>query len=92
MTSPAADLTPRWLKDFERLLPIRSQFIVSGNIRDSLLTPSAAGAPLLVPLLRGLWDALKRQGYRYLLIYDPADGVRIYPNEPRGGTGDQAAW
>ena len=81
MTTPAADLTPRWLKDFERLLPIRSQFIVSGNIRDTVLSP--VGQTLVpVPLLRGLWEKLKAQEFRYLLIYDPADGIRVYPNEP----------
>ncbi|MBL8487805.1 MAG: ATP-dependent Clp protease ATP-binding subunit [Rhodocyclaceae bacterium] len=76
------DLTPRWLKDLERLLPIRSQFVVSGNIRDSLLLPLPGGAPVLVPLLRGLWEKLKAAGYRYLLVFDPADGLRVYPAEP----------
>ena len=76
-----ADLTPRWLRDLERLLPIRSQFVVSGNIRDSVLAP-VGGAVLPVPFLRGLWEKLKAQELRYLLIYDPADGVRVYPNEP----------
>jgi energy-coupling factor transporter ATP-binding protein EcfA2 len=75
------DFTPRWLRDLERLLPIRSQFIVSGNIRDSLLAP-VGGNQVPVPLLRGLWEKLKGHDYRYLLIYDPADGVRVYPNEP----------
>ncbi len=75
------ELGPRWLRDLDRLLPIRSQFIVSGNIRDSLLAPVGA-SHVPVPLLRGLWERLKSHGYRYLLIYDPADGVRVYPNEP----------
>src|SRR5262245_28744850 len=72
---------PRWLSDLERLLPIRSQFAVSGNIRDSFLVPLASG-PALVPLLRALWESLKSRGYRCLLVYDPADGLRVYPNEP----------
>mgnify|MGYP001139039433 FL=1 len=75
------DLTPRWLKDLTRLLPIRSQFIISGNIRDSVLA-AIGNTPLPVPFLRGVWEALKAQDFRYLLIYDPADGVRVYPNEP----------
>jgi ATP-dependent Clp protease ATP-binding subunit ClpB len=76
------DTTPRWLKDLERLLPIRSQFVVSGNIRDSILVPLAEGGATLVPLLRGLWEQLRRLGYRFVLVYDPADGLRVYPNEP----------
>jgi hypothetical protein len=78
-----SDLTPRWLRDLDRLLPIRSQFVVSGNIRDSVLSPAGTnGGWLQVPLLRALWDRLKAQGYGYILVYDPADGLRVYPNEP----------
>jgi len=76
-----SDLTPRWLRDLDRLLPIRSQFVVSGNIRDSVLSPVGDGW-LQVPLLRALWERLKAQGYGYILVYDPADGLRVYPNEP----------
>jgi energy-coupling factor transporter ATP-binding protein EcfA2 len=72
---------PRWLADLERLLPIRSQFVISGNIRDSFLAP-LAGGPALVPLLRALWVSLSERDYRFLLVFDPADGLRVYPNEP----------
>ncbi len=72
---------PRWLADLERLLAIRSQFVVSGAIRDSFLTPLATGAAL-VPLLRALWEALKVRDYRFFLVFDPADGLRVYPDEP----------
>jgi len=72
--------TPRWLADLERLLPIRSQFVVSGSIHDSFLAPLASG-PALVPLIRALWEALKAKDYRFLLVYDPADGLRVYPDE-----------
>jgi ATP-dependent Clp protease ATP-binding subunit ClpB len=78
---PAADTTPRWLRDIERLLPIRSQFVVSGNIRDSFLTPVADGVTL-APLLRCLWTHLAPMDYRLLLVYDPVDGLRPYPAEP----------
>jgi energy-coupling factor transporter ATP-binding protein EcfA2 len=73
--------SPRWLADLQRLLPIRSQFVVSGNIRDSFLADIGGGAAL-VPLLRALWETLKGQGFRCMLVFDPADGLRIYPNEP----------
>lgn len=71
---------PRWIRDLERLLPIRSQFVVSGSIRDSFLMPLSAG-PALVPLIRGLWESLKTQGFALLLVFDPADGIRVYPEE-----------
>ncbi|OGB32748.1 MAG: hypothetical protein A3F78_08075 [Burkholderiales bacterium RIFCSPLOWO2_12_FULL_61_40] len=77
MTHPVA----RWLLDLERLLPIRSQFVISGSIRDRFITP-LAGGPALVPLVRALWETLKASDYRFLLVVDPADGLRVYPDEP----------
>ena len=77
----AGDTTPRWIGDLLRFLPIRSQFVVAGNIRDSFLTP-LAGTATLAPLLRCLWAHLSALDYRLLLVYDPIDGLRPYPNEP----------
>ncbi len=71
----------RWLQDLERLLPIRSQFVVSGSIHDNFLVETAHGAAL-VPLIRAVWETLKGKGYRFLLVYDAADGLRVYPDEP----------
>ncbi|MCC7217382.1 MAG: AAA family ATPase [Burkholderiales bacterium] len=75
------DTTPRWIRDLTRLLPIRSQFVVAGNIRDSFLTPYLGGTTL-APLLRCLWAHLAPLDYRFLLVYDPVEGLRPYPNEP----------
>ena len=72
--------TSRWLIDLERLLPIRSQFVISGSIHDSFLVPLATG-PALVPLIRAVWETLKPKDFRFLLVYDPADGLRVYPDE-----------
>ena len=72
--------TPRWQLDLERLLAIRAQFVISGSIHDNFLTPTAGG-PALVPFIRALWESLKIRHYRYLLIYDPTDGIRVYPDE-----------
>ncbi len=76
------DDTPRWIADLTRLTPIRSQFVLSGNIRDTFLTPFE-GSVTLAPLLRCLWEHLARLDYRFLLVYDPVEGVRPYPNEPQ---------
>jgi ATP-dependent Clp protease ATP-binding subunit ClpB len=83
-----ADNTPpqaphRWVDDLQRLLPIRSQFVLAGNIRDSFLTPlQGTQNYTLAPLLRCLWGALAAQGYEFLLVFDPIEGLRPYPNEP----------
>jgi energy-coupling factor transporter ATP-binding protein EcfA2 len=71
-------LAPRWLTDLERLLPIRSQFVLSGNIRDLALV-EVAGKPVLVPLVRALWERLAAQGYAFLVVHDLVDGIRVYP-------------
>ncbi|MDR2636750.1 MAG: AAA family ATPase [Zoogloeaceae bacterium] len=80
-TSQTAIPTPRWARDLERLLPIRAQFIVSGNIRDHFLIPLARGVVTPAPLRRCLWQVLVRQGFQLLLVYDPVEGIRPYPQE-----------
>ena len=72
---------PRWLADVARTLPIRSQFVISGNIRDTFLA-DVRGQAALVPLQRALWETLRKAGYACMLVYDPADGIRAYPDEP----------
>ena len=71
----------RWLADVARMLPIRSQFVVSGNIRDTFLA-GVSGQEALVPLQRALWETLRASGFGCMLVYDPADGIRAYPDEP----------
>src|SRR3954471_3363370 len=78
---PAIDVAPRWIRDLTRLTSIRSQFVVAGNIRDSFITP-LQGQNTLAPLLRCLWVYLSQLDYRFLLVYDPVEGLRPYPNEP----------
>jgi len=75
------DVSPRWVLDMERLLPIRSQFVISGNIRDNFIMRMQE-KHTIVPLLRCLWVALNRLDYKLMLVYDPIEGVRPYPNEP----------
>ncbi|WP_036596064.1 AAA family ATPase [Ottowia thiooxydans] len=78
-----SEQTPRWLADVARTLPIRSQFVVSGNIRDTFLARvPGQSSPALVPLQRALWETLRASGFGCMLVYDPADGIRAYPDEP----------
>ncbi|MCL2523234.1 MAG: AAA family ATPase [Betaproteobacteria bacterium] len=72
---------PRWLADIARTLPIRSQFVISGNIRDTFLA-DVAGQTALAPLPRALWETLRASGFACMLVFDPADGIRAYPDEP----------
>lgn len=70
---------PKWLQNIVRLLPIRAQFVLSGNIRDVHLAPADSDF-MLLPLGDFLGEALTRRGYRYILIYDKVDGVKILPD------------
>ena len=80
MDDRSKSIKPKWLADLKRLLPVRSQFVLSGEVRDLFLTDSPTG-PVPVPLLRALWLMLHELGYQFMLVYDPIDGVRVYPPE-----------
>jgi ATP-dependent Clp protease ATP-binding subunit ClpB len=77
-----ASPVPRWLADLVRLLPIRAQFVLSGNVRDHFLV-DVGGTAVQVPLLRALWEALQPLGFTFLVVFDPVQGIRVYPGEPR---------
>lgn len=81
LPQPASERWPRWIEDIARLLPIRSQFILSGNIRDVFLTPGASGLRL-ASCVSCLWSFLESLGYEFLLIHDRVDGIRVHPENP----------
>jgi hypothetical protein len=71
---------PKWLADLDRLLAIRSHFVLSGNIRDTFLI-DLGGAPTLAPVMRALWLRLKQRGYAFFAVWDRVDGITVYPRE-----------
>ena len=75
-------LAPRWLGEFDRLLAVCPQFVISGNIRDIYLMSAADGAVFL-PIVPCLWEALAPRGFSFLLVYDPVEGIRVYPEANR---------
>jgi ATP-dependent Clp protease ATP-binding subunit ClpB len=73
---------PAWLREVDSSLSTNSQFVLSGNIRDRVLTPGADGEPELTErVLDALWATLEGSGYEFFLTYDPVDGVRVHPDE-----------
>ncbi len=72
-------LVPKWVRDMIRLLPIRSQFILSGNIDDIYLYPCEEGYALL-PLQQVIWRAFSSLGFALLVRYNPVDGISLYPD------------
>ena len=78
---PAAPANlPKWLADLDRLIAIRSHFVLSGNIRDTFLI-DLGGSPTLAPVMRALWLRLKQRGYAYFVVWDRVDGISVYPKE-----------
>jgi hypothetical protein len=65
---------PRWLRDLIRFLPLRSQFVLSGNVRDLQIHEPAPGGVTAVPLATILIDQLRKSGYQRIVTFDPATG------------------
>lgn len=67
---------PRWLRDLVRFLPLRSQFVLSGNVRDLQIHEPAPKAITAVPLTSILIDQLQKYGYERIVSFDPIAGFR----------------
>jgi len=67
---------PRWLRDLERFLPLKSQFVLSGNVRDLHLSTGDAG-PIPLPLVPHLVRELQRLGYVEIICYEPIRGFSV---------------
>ena len=59
---------PKWLRSVESLLSIRSQFLLSGNIRDRVWLDNAD-----TDLIEALWLTLEPLGYECILLWDIVD-------------------
>ena len=66
----------RWLRDLLRFLPLRSQFVLSGNTRDLQMHEIAPGEVTATPLSRVLPDRLKEAGYARIASFDLLNGFR----------------
>lgn len=74
----------RWLRDLSRFLPLRSQFVLSGNTRDLQILELAPGQATAAPLSRVLPDALRDAGYTRIASFDLLNGFRAV--EPTDGS------
>ncbi len=78
--------TPRWIKDIFRFLPVKSQFVLSGNIRDRYAFPAGGGKYVPLTLLQYLAESLKLKGYERFASFKTTDGfsVVVPRGEPEG--------
>ena len=65
------------MRDLLRFLPLRSQFVLSGNVRDHYPVEMAPGMAVPFPLISYVSRELMEAGYRHFLVYDPARGFTI---------------
>jgi len=67
---------PRWLRDLLRFLPLKAQFVLSGNVRDLQLSEVALGTVAAQPLAAVVGTELTRAGYSGVMLYEPLAGFR----------------
>lgn len=65
---------PRWQRDFERFLPLKSQFVLSGNVRDLHVVEVQPGVVTAQPLNQCVAAALKRSGCAATILFQPLAG------------------
>ena len=68
---------PRWVRDLLRFLPLRSQFVLSGNVRDQYPVEMVPGAFAPLPLVPCLVAELQSAGVAHFLAFDPAQGFTV---------------
>ena len=87
LNSPAT-YRPRWVRDLERFLPLKSQFVLSGNVRDLQLTATDSGF-VAQPLVSHLVQGLQQQGYVDVICFEPLRGFSV-PSGTEDGHADAA--
>lgn len=83
------DHRPRWVRDLTRFLPLKSQFVLTGNVRD-LHIRQLGGKAIAAPLGDVLAAALGDAGYSDAVGYDPVAGFWVMPR-PDGSSPDADA-
>jgi len=72
-----AYVKPRWMRDLLRFLPLKSQFVLSGNIRDLQACEVAPGVVTAQSFIASLCDNLREAGYAQVVVWDPISGFSV---------------
>lgn len=67
---------PRWMRDLLRFLPLKSQFVLSGNVRD-LQVSEVGGALTPQTLIQALQHELRQAGYVHVFGFDLLSGLSV---------------
>ncbi len=73
---------PRWLRDFARYVPLKSQFVLSGNVRDLQVSETNPGTYSAVSLSDCVHRELKAAGYAATIVYDLVNGFGQFGVNP----------
>ncbi|MGO8061447.1 AAA family ATPase [Rhizobium johnstonii] len=68
---------PTWLRDLVRFLPLKSQFVLSGNVRDLQAYEIAQDTVAALPLGLCLQRELQSCGYRNVISFSPTVGFGL---------------
>ncbi len=81
-------VSPRWARDVLRFVPIRAQFLVSGNVWDKHPFPLSPGKHAPIGLTPYLVEILSLRGYDWFLNYNLMEGFSVLA--PRSGQAAEA--
>ena len=68
------DIKPRWIRDLLRFAPLKSQFVLTGNVRDFQIRKAAPGNFIWHNLEEYLAVELMDYGYDAVVFFDPVTG------------------
>lgn len=68
---------PRWIREIDLALPVRAQFVVTGNIRDNHRLPGDEHGDRGSTTVDVIRECLVDAGFQAVFDYDPIDGLGI---------------
>ncbi|AHG20051.1 ATPase [Chania multitudinisentens RB-25] len=82
MQQPYRYQQPRWMRDLLRFLPLKSQFVFSGNVRDLQACEISPNIVTPVAFNQSLHNALREAGYQHVVMFNLLNG--FIPMVPPG--------
>ncbi|MBF0563940.1 MAG: ATP-dependent Clp protease ATP-binding subunit [Nitrospirae bacterium] len=77
------DILPRWAREIERFLSVKSQFVLWGNVYDVYPMESGQGV-ITLRLIDFLKTLLKRSNFNIVVNYEPINGFKLIEGDPAG--------
>ena len=84
------DILPRWMRELNRYLPIKTQFYISGNIYDQILYPMKRENTVYWCYLNirdFFYHFFLERGYKIIGFYDLVDGIEFKDEKMRKNFG-----